>query len=64
MVHTKKEELTLENMTKGHLLQFMASKGSKNKQIQEIIYNNAVAKAESSKPKEVFKVLVEIFTKK
>ena len=59
-----KKELTLDNMTKEHLFQFMKSRGSKTKHIQELLYDNAVAKAESANPKKVFKVLVEILKKK
>lgn len=61
---TKKKELTLENLTKEHLFKFMESRGSRNPEIQEIIYNSAVQEAESAKPKEVFKVLVKVLGKK
>ena len=61
---SKKKELTLENMTKEHLFQFMESRGSRTKHIQELLYDNAVAQAQSAKPKDVFKVLVEILRKK
>jgi hypothetical protein len=65
---TGKKEVTLEDMkkhvTEDFIYKYMDKAGSKQKHIQEIIYNQAVQAAGTGKPYEVLKQVVKIMGKK
>lgn len=64
----KKKELTLEqfkrNLTKEDIFKYMDRAGTKNTQIQEIVYEQAVLAAKNSTPVEVLRQVINIMKKK
>lgn len=55
---------TLKKITKEGVLEYMARAGSKNPQIQEIIYEQATSKAGSGEPFKILKEVVKILNRK
>jgi hypothetical protein len=60
----KENSLTLDKLTKEHLFRFMEIRGTKNKEIQETIYNNVVKTVGSEEPKKLFEYLVKYYKRK
>ena len=64
----KKKEMTLEqfkrNLTKEDIFKYMDRAGTKNTQIQEIVYEQAVLAAKNSTPVEVLRQVINIMKKK
>ena len=57
-------KLNLNNkITKDHILNYMAKHGTKNKQIQEILYTKAVELAPTNEMEDIFKATHRILTK-
>ena len=60
----KNSKITLNNLTKEHIFKYIELNGSKNKKIQEIIYNRAKdAALPKTENKHVMKEVVKIFKK-
>ena len=61
----KKTQLTefKHQLTKEHILRYMEGKGTKNPKIQKIIYEQAEAKANGSRPFDIFKQVVKLIEK-
>jgi hypothetical protein len=64
----KKKELTIEefkkNLTREDVFKYMDRAGTKNPQVQEIVYEQAVLASKSSTPVEVLKQVIKIMKKK
>jgi hypothetical protein len=64
---SKSKTMTKEqfmNITKEQVMEYIEKKGSKNPQIRELIYNQAVQAAGSAKPYKVFAKVYEVFKNK
>lgn len=60
----KENTLTLDKLTKEHVFKFMETRGTKNKTVQETIYNTIVKDLGTEDPRKLFEQLVRYYNTK
>jgi len=63
-VKPKKKKQLLQNVTEQDIYKYMVYRGTKNKRVQEIIFEQCEVKAGSDKPKDIFKEVYKFLNKK